>query len=244
MFHLTVSGEKRLSKALDKYAKATGKTTMKVMTEHAVTVTKGAMRYTEPFGAGAKAKSKGARAITKDIWKVYDIVWQTATKIGRISRRKEAVFLSCVNAGKWMEAEKVASSVLGVAFDVSRTLDPNIHKSQRNRRGRIRRPREEQGVVSAQNIFIYAKSVGAKSGWAKAGWVKAITGLGGGRIPAWIRRHNAPGGYSIDKETIVVWNSVNYLRNILPGSKLGRAIKTGMRGSVRRMETAISKLKL
>lgn len=98
---------------------------------------------------------------------------------------------------------------LGVIIDVN----PQLHRSQRNRRGRVTNAKRYL-VINSRSVKAYQKEVLSHVGRGKGGWNQAGAKLGTS-IPGWIAQHHTPGDFIDNRNhptqpSITVINSVPY----------------------------------
>jgi len=214
------------------------------------------IKYTQPFGTGAKAKGQGESAIKYDLTEAFyilpDALLAGATPDGgnmRLFISKGVVWLT--PQSNWM---------VGASIETLQAIHQDLRKKS-NVAGRIRRNRNKvdiQGRVATVNLFVISttqfdalfKLAIKEVGFAKAGWVKCgkLLGRSNDDIQAWIKNHDAPGSV-IDntndpKPTLTLINEVNYSGRVLSESAkreaveerrdmitlaIGRAIKFGVK---------------
>ena len=74
-----------------------------------------------------------------------------------------------------------------------KAFSPELHKSQRDNRGRVQRSKGVF-VLEVQELKKYILEIQQHVGFMKSGWVPAFHSLGG-KAKAWITRHSRPSGF-------------------------------------------------
>lgn len=141
-----------------------------------------------------------------------------------------------------------ASSSVMAGLKISK-LDPEIHRGQRNSKGRVPGQRSigrfRQIVKNSDEIKKYVARRIKKVGFVKAGWAAAARALGGTRgIPKWVIRHRGAPGIGQDntnRETsphVVIQNLVAYASEVLPAYRHAEALKIAEGRLLKSIETA------
>lgn len=107
----------------------------------------------------------------------------------------------------------------GLSWKVDETPDPSLHRSARNRLGRVKRARPTY-ILNEPARARYEREVVSHVGKTKSGWLRAADALKV-NVPQWIRRHSGKvAGIFIDeafksKASITIGNLVDYAESFL-----------------------------
>lgn len=156
-------------------------------------------------GMGPQARNLGKAAVIRDVSRVYtspQAVYMTIRGAKGIKRARQ--FAHLVKVGELEQARALLQSlaVKGSALMVVRWDGGARHKQMRNSRGRINRGTKPMVVDDPQALKDFKKKKVNQVGFSKSTWITAARGIpdaqGLSRVPAWIRKHSAP-GTGIDK---------------------------------------------
>jgi hypothetical protein len=183
---------------------------------------------TQPYGTELAAKKQGEGAVMRDIGKVFMTASQAYRQIQELDKKLAAGWYKAVKAGDFAKAEKmIEKSTLPFRnAEISATLDPQLHQSNRQGRGRVYRQRPAAILSDPKELKDYAKKVAQRVGFGKAGWASAASNIGNatmgrlGRIPAWVTRHKgaAPGAAQDRSKgtdpSVMLTNQVRYASDL------------------------------
>lgn len=150
-----------------------------IITDEARRYIKQVLKFTPP-----KSQAQGRAAVSRDIARAATPI--TANYFRNPKLRERFREMTEVESRSNEEIEQFLRNA-GWKKAKVRTFTPELHKSARDRRGRVQ---------SSKNVFIleferwkkYVRVVQSFVGNMKSGWVPAYTSLGG-KVPSWIKRH-------------------------------------------------------
>jgi hypothetical protein len=188
----TVVWERKITE----YAVKTGLTMREALYEEWPLLIRKVMDFTPPFktggAAGASDLSVGRAAVANDIYKTMN-VFNPAARTKRLERILETKDIAAFNIVAARSRSSYMKGKTAVAFS------PQVHLSQRNRRGRV--PGSDRRVVVLGSdvglLKKYVKEVQERVGYAKSGWLKALL-LVGGNAPGYVMKKGTSGGDVID----------------------------------------------
>jgi hypothetical protein len=178
------------------YAAATGKNMREALNEEWPLLMRKIMDFTPPFKTkgkpGASDLSVGRAAVAFDIYKTmrpFDPKEIRSRSLAKIVREKNI-------AGFNAFAAKAKSPLLNGAKAVQ--FSPNVHLSQRDRRGRVRGRSRNQVVLGSDVKLLkrYVAEMQGRVGDAKAGWLPGLE-LVGGKAPAYVSSKRGWGGGAV-----------------------------------------------
>ena len=170
---------------------------------------RGIVQITPPYSPDARggdAKKQGERAVNRDIAQVYANTGAVYAAIKAIDKGKAAGYWKARVAKDSKRMQSIAESIKGLpAFMLKmQSFDGGTeHQARRGRNGRVK-GRLPSFVVSdpsslakyrkrkVRNVGMFASMIPAAAG-SKLGSLKGI--------PAWVKRHNAAGGYVAPRKT-------------------------------------------
>jgi hypothetical protein len=130
------------------------------------------------------------------------------------------------------------------------------HQSRRNSRGQISNMLPSRGFkfkrkpIDLDERYQLAKKKALNAGLSKGAWIDAGESLDGKKIsgiPKWIRRHVKHGSSKIDQTTsgIVIYltNQISFIVSAMSDSDIKMALTTAYRKNIKRMQTALNKVK-
>jgi hypothetical protein len=186
----------------------TGKSVPQLVREFAGLLARILASYTQPVPSGAGemsgltlgARNLGKAAVSRDLARVYVMPAAVFITIRNSRGMKVArQFSGLMKSGQYDKAEKLLQGlgVKGSALRVEPWDDGARHKRLRNKRGRISRGTKPVITTDPQAFKAHRKEKLNNVGFTKSSWYtagKQIPGAKGlGRIPAWIKKHKAPG---------------------------------------------------
>lgn len=237
----------RLSNDFEELAKATGKGAAEIVRSEGKLFVQDVVRMTPPFGGAVSTESLNAQkkigeeAVERDIRRAFALI--DLDKIKSAPARERLRKLIRKN-----DLEGIKSVLKAMKFRVNQVvseIDPQLHQSARDSRGRVRNGKRVW-LTRAKGLSAYIRQIKTHVGRSKGGWVAAAQGLGL-KLPAWITRHGTAGGSftdqtkGTDKPKITIRNNrgsgedsniveramKNRRRNI--GIKLQRALRAAKR---------------
>lgn len=191
-------------KALDRYAKETGRSMRNVVKRACVFIAKAYMVSTKPKERNknkvnfrehkgeiiynGKADHKdGVKSVMRDIGRVFGTYQQASIEIKQQSENAAKGFARATRHGDWSEAERILQSVGGKNSDAKLgDIGNQSHK-------KFRRSDKIVKFTDKKTLDAYKKKIAARVGFAKSAWAQAGAKFGRmTNIPAWIKRHKAP----------------------------------------------------
>lgn len=140
-----------------------------------------------------KTLAQGRLAVSQDIRKTMRPFDPAAIRSAGIQEIVQKQDIEAYN----IVAARVKSGPMAGTKAVS--FSPEVHTSQRSRRGRVGRDSKQVVLgADARSLKRYIKDVQGRVGWAKAGWLAALRLVGGKPAPAFVEKHGAGGGAVID----------------------------------------------
>jgi len=104
--------------------------------------------------------------------------------------------------------------------------------------------------IELADRFELAKQKSINAGISKGAWINAGESLDGKKIsgiPKWIRRHVKRGSSKIDQTAsgIVIYltNQITFIVSAMSDSDINKALTTAYRKNIKRMQTALNKVK-
>jgi hypothetical protein len=247
--------------ALAKYAKASKKSSGEVVRRACVFVAKAFMVSTQPRsnantsdGNFRKRKGEiiyngkadhalGKTAVMRDIGRVFAPHQEAFNEIKQTSKDAAKGYAKAVANGNFDEAERIlkATGKRNRSADVG-AVERSMHKENK-RDGRVNRRRIAR-FVDKKELAEYSKEIANRVGFAKSAWFHI--GLKFGKmtnVPAWIKRHAAP-GMAIDNSNAKSPNAtmtslVRYASQILPDSKQREAMVYAEQRMISMMEAEL-----
>lgn len=208
------------------YMASTGKNIREALYEEWPLLMRKIMDFTPPFksggGRGQSDLSIGRAAASRDIRKTMRPFYPEGKSISaRVAKAANTTFVAGKRVtiggdsggfyGSPLEkaaqrkdialfnliASRVKSGPMAGAKAVA--FSPEVHTSQRNRRGRVERKASNTVVLGNDNALLlkYIKQVQGRVGYAKSGWLKALL-LVGGSAPDYVNNKGTSGGDVID----------------------------------------------
>jgi hypothetical protein len=251
----------KFNAALSEYAKASKKSASEVVRRACVFVAKAFMVSTQPRsnantsdGNFRKKKGEiiyngkvdhalGKTAVMRDIGRVFAPHQNAFNEIKETSKDAAKGYAKAIADGNHDEAERILKSTgkRNRNAEVGE-LDPQLHKQSR-RNGRVNRQRIAR-FVNKKELTDYSKEIANRVGFAKSAWF--YLGLKFGKmtnVPAWIKKHNAP-GLPMDNTNSknphgVMTSLVRYASQILPASKQAESMKYARGRMVSMMEAEL-----
>ncbi len=182
-------------KKIAEYAARTGLNMREALYEEWPLLIRKVMDFTPPFEVGGRPSSTdlsvGRGAVASDIYKTMN-VFNPATRTRQLERVVEKKDIEAFNIIARRSKSGYMKGKTAVAFS------PQVHLSQRNRRGRVTKDLKQ--VVLGSDVGLlkkYVKEVQERVGYAKSGWLKALL-LVGGTAPAYVMKKGTGGGDVID----------------------------------------------
>jgi hypothetical protein len=251
----------KFNAALAQYAKASKKSAGEVVRRACVFVAKAFMVSTQPRSNanesdgnfrkkkgeviynGKADQALGKTAVMRDIGKVFSPHQQAFNEIKETSRDAAKGYAKAVANGDFDEAERILKSTgkRNRNAEVG-DLDPKMHKESK-RGGRVKRQRIAR-FIDRKELAEYSKEIANRVGFAKSAWFHL--GLKFGKmtnVPAWIKRHAAP-GMAIDSTNSKnpggsMTSLVRYASQILPESKQSESMKYARQRMTSMMEAEL-----
>lgn len=183
-------------KKLALYMAATGKHMREALYEEWPLLMRKVMDFTPPFKSGGKPGasdlSVGRTAVARDIYKTmrpFDPAQIRTPQLQRIVDRKDFAAFNLL----------AARSKGRMKGDTAIAFSPQVHLSQRDRRGRVMGSDRNKVVLGTDAALLnkYVKTVQKRVGYAKSGWLKAML-LVGGDAPSYVMNKGTGGGDVID----------------------------------------------
>lgn len=151
-------------------------------------------------GLSPEAKNLGRAAVSGDLARVYVL----PAAVNQVIREGKGMnlarqFSGLMRAGKYGEAERFIRNlgIQGAALRVEPWDDGARHRRVRNRHGRVSKGAKPVITTNVTAAKAYRKKKLDMVGFSKSSWITAAQQINGAkglsRIPAWIRKHNAPG---------------------------------------------------
>lgn len=235
-FEIPAEQLNRLNREFRAFVEALDKDINKEVENQAKLLVRDAINFTPPTVVGGNVyrqaapiaqRRQGERAIESDFARLFeplanlDIVKNPENKqIGVAVRR-------AIREKNWEALAEILKRVAKISARIVTEATNDIHRRNRNRRGRVRQMKVPILVHQASTIGRLQKAAQGRVGFAKAGWAHAARRLGL-PLPAWVNRHSAP-GYIIKQggklnPTIEFANGVPYVQR-LRENIVGRAIR-------------------
>lgn len=178
---------------------------------------------TQPYGLDANARNVGERAVLRDVGRVYRSLDVVFGQIARTSYKQAQAFYAAAMKGDLSTAKRILREVglldyLGA--DIGK-LDPGLHDTLRNNRGRVRTRTPRQIVTDPKKLVALQRKLLAHVGTAKSSWASCAAQLGGMRgIPHWATRNKA-GGVVEDltggfNPRVILHSRVDYMPTVCP----------------------------
>lgn len=180
-----------------------------------------AVKITPPASAGVtgkKAQLQGEGAVERDIRSLYSSAPAAYSIIAKKDPAMAGAFYKAMLQGKFEEAKRILAASGSTWRNVPvGTFDPGLHKSERDRRGRVRsRLVPGRIVTDFKKLDRYIKKKKKNVGLLAAGFNGAAIVLSAS-LPAWVKRHGiqAKGIQVIETGTdytIVIQNTAPWAR--------------------------------
>jgi hypothetical protein len=183
-------------KKIAEYAARTGLNMREALYEEWPLLIRKVMDFTPPFETGGKAGatdlSVGRGAVASDIYKTMN-VFNPAARTRSLEKVIDEKNIEAFNIIARRSKSGYMKGKTAVAFS------PQIHLSQRNKRGRVGGSDRRQVVLGSDVGLLkkYVAEVQNRVGWAKSGWLKALL-LVGGTAPNYVMKKGTSGGDVID----------------------------------------------
>lgn len=188
---------------------------------------------TQPYGADDAARAKGRNAVRGDLNKVF-LGPERILEIARLGARRghelSERMIEAVESGRSARVAELWRQQSGQSLPAADAPDPQWHRQQRNRRGKVSRKGRPMLVLSASALRAYTLTKEKLVGFAKSGWATAARALGATRgIPGWVSRNRGPGtarDATADPSypRVVLSNTVRYIDQVLPPKERERAV--------------------
>lgn len=155
-------------------------------------------------GTRVNAITRNRNSVQLDPKNGKQTVIRTKTSMHKVLRR----------AGASLSTLQKLLDRAGLTYKVAETVDPSLHKSARNYRGRVRKVAPTY-LTKTSSLNRYEREVVGHVGKTKSGWMKAAEALKVA-VPAWIGRHAGKvTGLFLDetektKASITIGNLVTY----------------------------------
>ncbi len=182
-------------KKIAEYAAKTGLNMREALYEEWPLLIRKVMDFTPPFETGGRKggtdQAIGRAAVASDIYKTMN-VFNPAARTRQLERIIEKKDIAAFNIVAARSRSPYMKGKTAVAFS------PEVHLSQRNRRGRV--GRDTKQVVLGSDVGLlkkYVAEVQNRVGYAKSGWLKALL-LVGGTAPNYVTKKGTSGGDVID----------------------------------------------
>jgi len=182
--------------------------------------------------------------------------------LGKLSSKELAIrvqpFGVSAKVGKKFEASiqaQVHRAIKNANISGGSQNASQAHQSRRNSRGQVSRALTTGGQFRRSPIeladrFELAKQKSLNAGLSKGAWIDAGESLDGKKIsgiPKWIRRHVKNGTSKIDQTAsgIVIYltNQITFIVSAMSDSDINKALTTAYRKNIKRMQTALNKVK-
>jgi len=238
MVKVKISGDERLLESLKRYSKSIDNDVSDFVDDVARSGGRLLVQYTQPFGLAGSAQRTGAKAVSKDIAKVYAGFRHVAKRIRERSPRACAIYSSEIERGDFVGAANVARRVLGADYEVGSFDSGRLHESSRNSKGRVVSPQSKLAVMESGATSEYHAKKAERVGFAKAGWITAMRGLTKTRFGKWLTKHLAPGHMTKRKnglkKEISLTNGVPYVSEILTQGQVRKAQTSAVKNTLKR----------
>jgi len=145
------------------------------------------MKFTPP-----KNQPQGKAAVTRDINRAVEVL-KPLTFTHPVFQKYAIEAYQSRDPSKLLEVWKRMKTFVGWRFESFDAV--KLHKSQRDRRGRIQR---EKKVFTLDAVAhgAYLKKIIARVGLMKASWAPAFAALGG-KVQPWVKKHQRQHGWVI-----------------------------------------------
>lgn len=190
---------------------------------------------TEPRGFDEGAHLAGMESIRGDVRKIYGDAETAYGVLYQSDPARAKLFYFCMTNGQYLRAQillaQSGTSWRNIDID---PLNPALHNSNRNNRGKAVRRVPAQIVQNKAVLDEFVTEQAAKSGLGAAGWARCATILGSSRgIPGWKKgSHGVPfelgkvndNTGDLDEPFIEMDNLVPYISNICDDGKQLKAM--------------------
>lgn len=214
--------------AVNRYVLVLGKDARQAIRYQSMLLGKRLIQFTPPA-----TRAQGRKAVARDIERAVTPLRPLDFKspgIRRLIRARDYAGLEAVFA-RFEQGPFARFTV--------RPFSPELHRSKRDRRGRVTRS-AKVATPDAKEVREYVREVQQRVGRAKGGWVRTVTHLGGS-APAWLTQHAGTG--TVEDRTAEL-NPYVRMRNRSEwagDSEVNRVLATAFRSRRRDIFTSIEK---
>jgi hypothetical protein len=226
----------RLNREFRSFVEVLGKDLHKEVENQSRLLLRDCINFTPPTVVGGNVyrqaapqeqRKQGERAVESDFERLFEPLGKL--EIVRNPKNKQ-LGVAIRRAIREKNFEALAEILKRAAKITSQIVDSatnDIHRKNRNKRGRVRKMKNPILVHQASTIGRLQREAQKRVGYAKAGWENAATRLRLA-LPNWVKRHSAP-GYIVKQggklnPTIEFANGVPYVQR-LRENIVGRAIR-------------------
>ncbi len=183
-------------------------------------------------------------------------------ELGKLSSKELAIrvqpFGVSAKVGKKFEGsirKQVHRSIKNANIHSGTQNASDAHQARRNSRGQVsgRLPTKGQfkrTPIDLDDRFELAKKKALNAGLSKGAWIDAGESLDGKKISGiskWIKRHIKNGSSQIQSArsgfVIYLTNSISFISSVMPDSDISKALNTAYRKNLKRMQSALNKVK-
>lgn len=209
-----------------------------------------------------KSAASFKRAIAEYEKKIGATERESMIDLGRISAKELAIkvqpFGISAKVGKKFEGsirKQVHRAIKNANIHGGTQNASDAHQARRNSRGQVsgRLPTKGQFKrvpIDLDDRFELAKKKALNAGLSKGAWIDSGESLDGKKIsgiPKWIKRHIKNGSSQIQSVrsgfVIYLTNSISFISSVMPDSDISKALNIAYRKNLKRMQSALNKVK-